>query len=436
MILKIKSLNDRFLDVLCKNPNTDNGLYCKPLKNGQIIGNAVSKHEYDVIFQDKKYSYCPEDNDELDYQSYCSPLAVLNICNELFGHVLKSRKEYAETPIKWLGITQGEADNTSCSIEIPSFYIDSTWYRNGRFLLSKYFQGIEVVQQAQRIFRLTVTAKSVFDALNLLALVAVFSHVTNNYGVFIFIDDSLSQKLGRILTNIENVPYFVFYLFIMRAVRSVKQFETLKPIFENYLANSGLKAELVIEGTRRQRITFITKLLELNIPILDIGCGEFLYYKKMMALDFAAPYHAVDKNPDMEQLAETISRRYEDNNLFFYHSVDAFTSTGQVNILLTEVIEHNTLEEAKELIVKALSYKFNKLIITTPNVEFNPFYSMENEFRHEDHLFELTRDEFRSLITSCAQGSNMNIEYFYLGDSLNEIQPTQGCIITNENGKR
>jgi hypothetical protein len=61
---------------------------------------------------------------------------------------------------------------------------------------------------------------------------------------------------------------------------------------------------------------------------------------------------------------------------------------------------------------------------------------MENEFRHEDHQFELTRDEFKSLITSCVQGSNINIEYFYLGDSLNEIQPTQGCIITNEDGKR
>jgi hypothetical protein len=436
MILKIKSLNDRFLDVLCKNPNTDNGLYCKPLKNGQIIGNAVSENEYEVVFQDRKYSYCPEENGELDYQSYCSPLAVLHICNELFGHILKSRKEYAAMPVKWLGISQGEADNRSCTVEIASFYIDSTWYRNGRFLLSKYFPGIEVVQQSQRIFRLTVTAKSVFDALNLLALVAVFAHVTNSYGVFIFIDDTLAQKLGRILTNIENVPYFVFYLFIMRAVKSVRQFETLKPIFEDYLANNGLKAELVIEGTLRQRVNFITKLLEPNIPILDIGCGEFLYYKKMMALGFAAPYHAVDKNPDMEQLAENISRRYDDNNLFFYHSLDEFTSTEPVNILLTEVIEHNTLDEARELIVRALSYKLGKLIITTPNVEFNPFYSMEDEFRHEDHHFELTRDEFKSLIASCVQGSNRHIEYFYLGDSLNDIQPTQGCIITNEDGNK
>jgi hypothetical protein len=429
MILRIESLNDKFLDLLCKNPDTDNGLYCKPLKNGQVIGNVVGKNEYDVVFQDEKYSYCPEESNATDYQSYCSPLAVLHICNTLFGHILKSRKEYAGTVIKWLGVTQGEVDNTVCTIEIPSFYIDSNWYRNGKFLLSKYFEGIEVVQQSKCIFRLTVTGKSMFDAFNLLALVAVFAHVTNNYGMYIFIDDNLAQKLGRILTNIDNVPYFVFYLYIMRAVKSVKQFETLKPVFENYLAKNGLKANLVIEGTSRQRLTFITNILEHNIPVLDIGCGELLYYKKMMALNFVADYYAVDKNPDMEQIAANISRRYDDKNLFFYNSLDEFTSDEQVNILLTEVIEHNSMEEAKELISKAFSYNFNRVIITTPNVEFNSFYSMENELRHEDHCFELTRDEFKSLITSCIKGKNINVEYFYLGDTLNGIQPVQGCII-------
>jgi hypothetical protein len=429
MILKIRSLNDNLQDILCKNPDTDNGLYCKPLKNGQIIGNVIDKNEYEVVFQDKKYSYCPEDNNEIDYQSYCSPLAILHICNGLFSHILKSRKEFAGTTIKWLGITQGEIDNASCSIEIPSFYIDSSWYKNDRFLLCKYFQGIEITRQSQCIFRLRIVAQSVFDAFNLLALVALFTYVTNNYRVFVYIDDNLAQKLARILTNIENVPYFVFYLFIARAVKSVKQFESLKPVFEDYLANNGIKANLVIENTYRQRINFITNLLELNIPVLDIGCGELVYYKKMMSRDFAASYHAVDTNPDMEQLAGHISRRYDEQNLFFYNSLDEFVYGGTVNVLLTEVIEHNSLEEAKDLIIKALSFNFNKVIITTPNVEFNQFYSMENEFRHEDHRFELTRDEFKSLITSCVNGKNVNVEYFYLGDSLNDIQPVQVCII-------
>ena len=434
MIIKITSNNDYLLDILFKNPDTDLGLYFKPLKNGQIVGNAIDKHHYDVVFQDTKYSYLPEDSNQIDYQSYCSPLVILHICNELFGHILKSKEEFANKPINWLGITQGEADTDSCTIEVPSLFIDSNWFRNERFLLTKYFDGIKVEQQSNRVFTLTATAKSIFEAVNLLALAALFTHTTNNYTVYTYIDDQLAQKYGRILTNIDNVPYFVFYLFIMRAVKSPRQFTELKPIFESYLEKSGLKANLVLEGTYRQRILFITNHLEKDIPILDIGCGEFTYYKKMMMLDFTAPYYAVDTDPQFERLAQNISRRYEEDNLVFLNSLDEFNADEQVNILLTEVIEHNSLEDAKKLITKALSYNFSKLIITTPNAAFNQFYNMEQDMRHHDHHFELTQQEFKELtedvMLDMEHPEKFRIEFFQLGDSLNDIQPTQGCIIT------
>ena len=432
MILKIRSNNDRLMDILFKNPETDKGLYFKPLKNGQIIGNAVNKNYYEAVFQDTKHSYMPEEANQIDYQSYCSPLTVLHICNELFGHILKSKEEFSSNDIKWLGITQGEADTESCTIEIPSFYIDSNWYRNGRFLPAKYFDGIEVQQQSSRIFRLTITAKSIFEAFNLLALTALFTHMTNDYGMYTYIDDNLAQKYGRILTNIDNVPYFVFYLFIMKTIKSERQFIELKPIFENYLAKYGLEANLVLQGTSLQRIQFITNLLEKDIPILDIGCGEFTYYKKMMKNEFSSTYYAVDHNERLERVAESISRRYDDDNLVFMNSLEEFNSGECINILLIEVIEHNTMDAAKELIKKALSYNFKKLIITTPNVEFNQFYNLETDMRHEDHHFELTLQEFFDMIAECTDREKVNIDFFRLGDSLNGIQPTQGCVITRK----
>lgn len=437
MILKIKSNNDRLLDILYKNPDTDNGLYFKPLKNGQIVGNVVNKNYYEVIFQDTKYSYMPEEANQIDYQSYCTPLAVLHICNELFGHIFKSKEEFAAKDIQWLSITQGEADTESCTIEIPLFYIDSNWYRNGKFLPSKYFDGIEVIQQSSRIFKLTISAKSIFEAFNLLALVSLFTHVTNDYGMFTYIDDSLAQKYGRISTNIDNVPYFVFYLFIMKAVKSERQFNELKPVFENYLAKYGLEANLVLQGTYLQRIHFITNLLEKDIPILDIGCGEFTYYKKVMNKEFSSVYYAVDHDEKFERLAENISRRYDEDNLIFMNALEQFDSKDHVNILLTEVVEHNPIDAAKELVRKALSFNFNKLIITTPNAEFNQFYNMDSEMRHDDHHFEPTRQEFEELIEDVIleieNPERFKIEFFQLGDSLNEIQPTQGCVITKRN---
>ncbi|MDR2475289.1 MAG: class I SAM-dependent methyltransferase [Bacteroidales bacterium] len=429
MILKIKSLNDQLLDILNRNPDTDFGLYLCPLKNGYIAGNAVSRHEYEVVFQDTKYSYSLDESNAIDYQSYCSPLAVLHSCNELFSHILKSRSDFAEKTIKWLGIKQGEADTVPCTIEITSFFIDSNWFRNGRFLLSVYFHEIETTQQSQQIFNLKITGKTVFEAFNILSLTALFTHVSNDYSLYVYLDDALVEKYGRILTNIENVPYFVFYLFTLKAVKSFNQFNILKPVFENYLATQGLQANLVLESTHRLRLLFILNLLEMDVSILDIGCGELAYYKKMMEKGFLAYYYAVDKDTDMERIAEAVSRRYEADNLAFFTSLDEFSTSDRLNILLTEVIEHNSFEEAKALIYKVLSLNFNKLIITTPNVEFNQFYSMERNLRHDDHCFELTRNEFQALINECV-GETRHVEYFYLGDNLNGIQPVQGCIVT------
>jgi len=429
MIIKIACENDYLMDILLKNPDTDFGLYFKPLKNGQIAGNIIDKHHYEAVFQDEKYSYLPEESNQIDYQSYCSPLVVLHICNELFSHILKSRDEFAQKEILWLKRTQGELDTVPCRIEIPSFYIDSNWFRGGRFLLSKYFEGIIMEKQSSRVFGLTVSAPTIFEAFNLLCIVSLFTHTANDYGLFTFIDDSLAQKYGRILTNIRHVPYFVFYLFILRAVKSEKQFYELKPVFEKYLADEGLQVDLKWQGTKRQRMQFITGQLDLNIPILDIGCGELEYYKKMMKLGFKGRYYAVDKDEQRETLSRTIAKRYEENNLEFYSSLDEFHSQDKLNVILTEVIEHNNVEEAKALIRQALEYNVNKMIITSPNLEFNRFYNMENLLRHDDHIFEPTAAEFRAMIDECAAGKNCKLEYFYLGDSINGIQPTQGCII-------
>jgi len=433
MIIKIKCENDCLMDILYKNPDTDLGLYFKSLKNGQIVGNIVNKHYYEIVFQDEKNSYLPEESNQIDYQSYCTPLVALHICNELFAHILKSRDEFAQKEITWLKRTQGELDTIPCRIEIPSFYIDSNWYRGGRFLLTKYFEGIVVEKQSSRIFSLTVTAPTIFDAFNLLCLVSLFTHSTNEYGLFTYIDDNLAQKYGRVLTNIRHVPYFVFYLFIMRAVKSENQFNDLKPVFEKYLDGEGLQVNLEWQGIKQQRIKFISKQLELDVPILDIGCGEFDYYKRMMKLGFKAPYYAVDNDEHIETLSRNVAKRFEENNLVFFSSLDEFHSQEKLNVLLTEVIEHNNVDEAKALIKKALVYPVNKLIITTPNVEFNQFFNMESPLRHDDHIFEANTAEFRAMIEECTEGKACCVEYFHLGDSINGIQPTQGCVISFTN---
>jgi hypothetical protein len=434
MIIKIQSQNPKLLDLLYKNPNTDFGLYAKPLKNGVIIGHAVSAHQYDVVFQDTKYSYLPEDSNAIDFQSYVSPLAVLNICTELFAHILKEKTEYQQASISWLNTTQGEADDTACTISISAFYVDSNWYRNGEFLLSKYFDGVTVKHVVGKNFALQVIGSTVFEAMNLLNLVAVFTHITNEYGKFIFIDDGFAQKYVRILTNIDQVPYFIFYLYIKRAVKNDKQFAMVKPLFEAYLFSNGIEADLTYSGTHQERVRYISNKINLQNNILDIGCGEFIYYKRMMNLGFKHKYLAIDEDANFEKLGEVISARYNANNLSFFKNIDDCKTTETVDIIITEVIEHNTIEDAKVLVQKALTFNFNQIIITTPNVSFNRFYAIDAGSRHDDHQFELTEKEFQQFINDCmAMDKNAVVNYEYIGDKLNGIQPTQVAIITKQN---
>lgn len=434
MILQIKSPNKYLLDLLFKNPETDLGLYFKPLRNGVIVGNAVSAQEYEVIFQDTKNSYMPEESNRLDFQSYCSPLAVMNICTELFAHILKDKEEFFNTPVTWLGITQGAADTEACTIFVPTFYIHSSWYRDGQFLLSRYFKEVTVTPVRGKNFSLTITAASVFEAFNLLNLVALFTHMTNEYGQFTYIDDSFAAKYVRILTNITSVPYFIFYLYIKRTVKSMKQFEQIKPVMEQYLAARGIDASLTFYGTQQDRQHFITAQLNPEIPILDIGCGELGYYKRMMNLGFKAHYYAVDEDEQFRQLSETLAYRYEAENLFFYQSLDDFVAPVEpLNIIMSEVIEHNTPEAAQELICRALTYNFNQVIITTPNADFNKYYFEDDRKRHDDHQFELSQEQFREMILDCVAKNPGQVQVLFraIGDNLNGVQPTQACILVN-----
>lgn len=437
MIIKISSPNEYLLDILYKNPNTDNGLYFKSLKKGCVVGNAVNKHLYEVVFQDTKNSYIGENGNQIDFQSHSSPLLIMHICNSLFSHILKARDEYKTQSVSWLDKMLGDIDNQECTIEVASFFIDSNWYKDNTFLLSKYFSGVKVEPQTNRIFKLSITASSVFEAMNLLAVTALFIYLTNDYGTHIYLDEGLIQKYGRILTNIDNVPYFVFYLFNVRTIKSPRRFEEFRPMFENYLSHYGIDANLKPLSNQYQREQFILNRLDAKVPILDIGCGEFTYYKRMKSKGLTTPYFAVDEDESLERLAYNIARRYNDDEFTFSTSLADFESDKAVNILLIEVIEHNPIDEAKKLINEALSYNFDQLIITTPNSEFNQFYIMDTELRHDDHDFELTQLEFKELIEDCILSTKTldkyKVEYYQIGDNLNGITPTQGCIIKKDN---
>ncbi|MDR3297422.1 MAG: hypothetical protein LBS94_04225 [Prevotellaceae bacterium] len=216
MIIKIECSNDYLPDILLKNPQLYGGLHAMPMRHGQLVGNAVSRHRYDIVFFDgKRSSFVPEEHFSMDFQSYSGPLALLHVCEVMFPHVLQSRNEL---------------DVVHCTVEVASFYVDSTWFCEGRFVLEKYFDGLHLERQSSCVFRLTVSAPSVFEAINLLCIVAIFAHCTNVLTPYFSVDESAMQRYVQLLSNLPNVPHFVLHHFNMRALKSETQREEAKPV--------------------------------------------------------------------------------------------------------------------------------------------------------------------------------------------------------------
>lgn len=424
MNIQLQSQNKYFLDILFKNPNTDLGLYLKPLRNGVIVGNCKNEHQYEIVFQDTKYSFLQDDT-QLDFQSYCNPNVVLHIVSEFFSHLLIDKETYWDKEISWLCKTYQDIDNQSIKIDLPNIYLDSNWYNERGFLLSKYLPQVKMQHKIGYNYSLSIEAKNVFEGINLLALVACFIEITNNFKSP-WLSEDWFVKYVRILTNIENVPYFVFYLFIKRCLKSPKVFETLKPKLESYFKNDEVK--FVFTDTHGTRKEHVFKELGLTLPVLDFGCGELQYYKLFRGKGLKQNYYAVDR--EVESVLPIVEKYQKQGgeNLYFSEKLEDFSDVGKVNIILSEVIEHNSIEVTKSIFEQIKKFDFNKIVITTPNREFNQYYSMDKEFRREDHIYEMDASEFKDLIINTF-GGNFNVQISQIGDSINEVSPTQMAVI-------
>ncbi|KAI9358204.1 hypothetical protein BD770DRAFT_86621 [Pilaira anomala] len=188
----------------------------------------------------------------------------------------------------------------------------------------------------------------------------------------------------------------------------------------------------------RQRRIFIKDVLtRFKIKtVLDYGCGEaaVLSYLipdndtlivKMAGIDVCdeSLLEAVDRctpwQTDYEQLRNNplVIDIYKGLNLnnqnkiklifFFFHlgsiGIPDDRFLGYQAIICTEVIEHvfpDVLDSFLDITLG--SYQPEILIVTTPNGEYNvnfpdlKYGTEESTFRHDDHKFEWTRDQFET----------------------------------------
>ncbi|MDN5709687.1 MAG: 3' terminal RNA ribose 2'-O-methyltransferase Hen1 [Planococcus sp. (in: firmicutes)] len=165
--------------------------------------------------------------------------------------------------------------------------------------------------------------------------------------------------------------------------------------------------------------------------IVDFGSGEGKLAVKLGFIDGVEEVLAVE--PSQVETMKAVRRfdKVEDKENF----VEPETLWGSLYyfderlkekdlMILCEVIEHvdePRLPKAFDLILN--HYAPKSLIVTTPNREYNEVYDMDDHFRHADHRFEWTRQEFRNWCKKINYAGLYEIEFAGIG----EEHPEQGC---------
>ncbi|KAF9164634.1 Small RNA 2'-O-methyltransferase [Actinomortierella ambigua] len=201
----------------------------------------------------------------------------------------------------------------------------------------------------------------------------------------------------------------------------------------------------------RQRKLFACQTLISSAvtSVIDFGCGEgaltstlINYYDENNPITRVA---AVDISREcLDQAIETCqpqildlgdhARPFELSLHFFRGSVDAADERlmGYEGLACMEVVEHLDPPVLAGFwkVVLAI-YRPKVVIVSTPNAEFNIHFTNlrygtpESTFRHWDHRFEWTRQEFQQWCTEAAELYGYSVEFSGVG-TIDEKEPLEG----------
>lgn len=414
-IVQVKSTNPNFTFLIKKNPAT--GMQLRPIRQGMAYGWYSDDATFNVYFKDadNDISYKQHEGESFEYLNvsrYNTPLFPLNAINEFFS-----------APFKLHDNRDGEGFE-------HSFYINLIHVERVRYIefFEKHMKAytFTLQHQAHKSYSLTITTReSLYHLLHLVSVLCLFLSVFGEE--YVDISDEVLDKYIHSL-NVVDAPFYIRSLFARNFLSTRERFKKYKADIEQ---TSRYAISLEYGGTAMQRRNFISGILPFNKPILDIGCGEGFY-----AIPFAgkieSTYYAVDVN---EMLLEVVSRKAaarQIDNIATFRSFDHFLETyngERVDVILTEVVEHMSEVDAAALIRQICGQvDFDRLIVTTPNADFNRFYELDG-FRHEDHDWEMGEEAFRRWFLETVQGFPVHHEFVAIGDKVDGIHTTQGVIV-------
>jgi len=413
-LLKIFSNSENFSWAIYKNPHS--GISTRPIRQGLGIGWFSDNNQYNLFFKDGEdaNSFSKENFEYLSQSKFSSPLVYLSLLSEFLRSTIKEVSEY----------------DTKAGQQIVLEYVTT---KSSRVLKQlKAHLNIDMTYEVIDIDTYRISFYDPNTTLNEIINMAMLSclFLSGKEGSYIAkINDAFLIKYINIINKLE-LPYFLRYIFARNYLQDKNKFNEHKELLE------GDNISLCNGSVNFQRLRFIEKYLSNDRSILDIGCGEGLYVFNLTRKN-KFTYHAIDIKSDV---INVIDKKAEIRQLDVktYTDIEQYKNESQVDILLTEVIEHMSVIEAEDLINKVLKLNFHQIFITTPNKDFNKNYLLSSEeMRDDDHKWEMSSNRFRYWINSVLNSDNNSYTYEFvnIGDSVNNEYTTHGLIITNMNIK-
>lgn len=176
--------------------------------------------------------------------------------------------------------------------------------------------------------------------------------------------------------------------------------------------------------------------------VADFGCSEGKFIRFLKNIQNVEKIFMIDKD---EYLVKEVSihnvqtlpydmifgRPIElDINLYIGDAtLPEPTLLGIEAISCIELVEHLKLDQVDNLVDNILGYYKPKIaVITTPNREFNIVFAMDRPFRHPDHKFEWTREEFKKWCSDAVtRHPNYSYELTGVGEAPSDFQGVGFC---------
>ncbi|MDQ8737594.1 methyltransferase domain-containing protein [Paenibacillus sp. LHD-38] len=419
-IVQLKSTNPSFSFVIRKNPQS--GMLLRAVRKGMAYGWYTDEATFNVYFKDadNEVSYKQHREDQFEYLNvsrYNTPLFVLGAINEFFASPLKAQHA-------------SDTEEYEHTFFINMIHIQLLRYIDffGKHLTDYTF---EAVHQANKSYSLTIkTRKSLYELMHVVNVLCLFLSMFSDE--YIDISDDILIKYVKSIQIID-APFYIRSLFSRNFLASRDRFKKYKEELEK---TDRYSVQLAFGGTAQQRRSYIGSVLPFDKSIVDVGCGEG-FYAIPFASKIEASYYAIDIEEPLLEIVHRKAKAKELDNIATFPSIDRFLEAyngEQVDVVLTEVIEHMSLDEAGALIRQICEQvDFDHFVLTTPNAEFNAYYEL-SDFRHDDHKWELGRTAFQEWLLEEVKAQNVECAFVAIGDGVNDVQTTQGAILRKRRG--